>query len=60
MLEELIKAMKPYDRVEIAYKSGVSIQTINNLFSGAMKNPTIGTLEAIHNFIKEKEKENLE
>lgn len=57
MLEELINDLRGYDRVEVSYKSGVSIQTLNAIMSGANTNPTIRTVEALRSFIYAKRRE---
>ena len=57
MLSELIETLKKYDRAEIAYKSGVSIGTINALLSGANTNPNLKTLTALQDFVEKKVKE---
>lgn len=57
MLEELIEELKKHDRTEIAYKSGLSIGTVNQIMSGANKNPTLATLNALREFLDEKEGE---
>lgn len=57
MLDDLLEAMRKHDRVEMAYKSGVSIHTINRLMCGQDKNPTIKTVEALRKFCDEKEGE---
>lgn len=56
MLDELLAAMRRYDRVDMAYKSGVSIHTINRLMSGADSNPTIKTVEALRKYCDEQER----
>lgn len=58
MLSELIERLRKYRRSEIAEKSGVSIYTLNIIMSGANDNPTIKTVAALENFLKEKEKDN--
>lgn len=58
MLSELIERLRKYRRSEIAEKSGVSIYTLNIIMSGANDNPTIKTVAALENFLKEKEQEN--
>lgn len=55
MLDELILDMRKHDRVEMSYKSGVSIHTINKILSGSMTNPTIKTVGALRKFCDEKE-----
>lgn len=55
MLDELILDMRKHDRVEMSYKSGVSIHTINKILSGRMINPTIKTVGALRKFCDEKE-----
>lgn len=55
MLDELIKDLKKHDRAEIAYKSGVSLSTIDKLMCGAQKNPTLVTLQALRKFLDDKE-----
>lgn len=55
MLDELLAAMRRHDRVDMAYKSGVSIHTINRLMSGADSNPTIKTVEALRKYCDEQE-----
>lgn len=50
MLDDLLEVMRKHDRVEMAYKSGVSIHTINRLMCGQDKNPTIKTVEALRKF----------
>lgn len=57
MLEELIEELKKHDRTEIAYKSGLSIGTVNQIMSGANKNPTLATLNALRGFLDGKEVE---
>lgn len=57
MLSELIERLRKYRRSEIAEKSGVSIHTLNIIMSGANDNPTIKTVAALENFLKEKEQE---
>lgn len=58
MLKELIEDLKPYDKAEIAYKSGISFSTVNNIMSGRNNNPSIKAVEALRNFVNEKEQEN--
>ena len=55
MIEELVAELRKHDRVEICYKTGVSPSTLNTLISGANKNPTIKTLNALRKFLDEKE-----
>lgn len=54
MLENLLKELRKYDRAEIAYKSGVSIGTINALMSGANKDPKLSTITALKEFLESK------
>lgn len=56
MLDELLAAMRRYDRVNMAYKNGMSIHTINRLMSGADSNPTIKTVEALRKYCDEQER----
>lgn len=58
MLTELIESLRKYKRAEIVERSGVSLGTLNVIMSGANDNPTIKTVAALENFLKEKEKEN--
>lgn len=53
MLEKLILDLKKFKRVDICYKSGVSIATLNSIMSGANDNPTIKTVQSLQDFIKE-------
>lgn len=57
MLSELVDELKKYDRAEIAYRSGVSIGTVNNILSGSNKDPKLSTLTALQNFVESKKKE---
>lgn len=54
MLAELVAELKKYDRAEIAYKSGVSLATLNNIMSGANTNPTIKTVSMLQEFVERK------
>ena len=54
MIENLITELKGFDRTEIAYKSGVSIHTLNRILSGQNDNPTIKTVEALQKFVDSK------
>ena len=54
MLEELIAELRKHDRAEIAYKSGVSLGTINHLLSGANRDPKLSTVQALQNFLEQK------
>ena len=54
MIENLLKELRKYDRAEIAYKSGVSIGTINALMSGANKDPKLSTITALKEFLESK------
>lgn len=57
MLEELIAELRKHDRAEIAYKSGVSLGTINHLLSGANRDPKLSTVQALQNFLEQKNRE---
>lgn len=57
MLDELVAELRKHDRAEIAFKSGVSIGTINALMCGANKNPQLSTVEALQKFLEEKQNE---
>lgn len=57
MLDEIIQELKKHDRAEIAYKSKVSLGTINALLSGANKDPKLSTLTALREFLDSKENE---
>lgn len=57
ILQDLMNRLAPYKREEVAFRSGVSISTVNKLFSGAETNPTLETLTALANFADMKEKE---
>lgn len=57
MLKDLLTELRKYERAEVAYKSGVSIGTINALMSGANKDPKLSTLTALQSFLDSKEKE---
>ena len=57
MLEELIAELRKHDRAEIAYKSGVSLGTINRLLSGASRDPKLSTVQALQKFLEEKQQE---
>lgn len=57
MLDELIAELKKYDRAEIAYKSGVSLSTLNNIMSGFSTNPTIKTVQMLRDFLDSKKGE---
>lgn len=57
MLEELITELRKHDRAEIAYKSGVSLGTINHLLSGAARDPKLSTVQALQSFLEEKIRE---
>ena len=57
MLKQMVLDLQKYDRTEIAYKSGVSIHTLNRIMSGQNDNPTIKTVEALRGFIDSKENE---
>ena len=57
MLEELIAELRKHDRAEIAYKSGVSLGTINHLMSGANRDPKLSTVQALQNFLEQKNRE---
>lgn len=57
MLDELVAELRKHDRAEIAFKSGVSISTINGLMCGANKNPKLDTIEALQKFLEEKQNE---
>ena len=57
MLQELIAELRKHDRAEIAFKSGVSIGTINTLISGANKDPKLSTVQALQAFIETKQQE---
>lgn len=55
MLNDLIERLKKYNRTEIAYKSGVSSNTLAKIMSGANDNPTLKTIESLQAFLKTKE-----
>ena len=57
MLEELIAELRKHDRAEIAYKSGVSLGTINPRLSGASRDPKLSTVQALQNFLEQKNRE---
>ena len=57
MLEELIAELRKHDRAEIAYRSGVSLGTINHLLSGASRDPKLSTVQALQNFLDQKNRE---
>lgn len=57
MLEELIAELRKHDRAEIAFKSGVSLGTINGLLSGANKDPKLSTITALQGFVEQKKEE---
>ena len=57
MLEELIAELRKHDRAEISYKSGVSLGTINHLLSGARRDPKLSTVQALQNFLEQKNRE---
>lgn len=57
MLEELIAELRKHDRAEIAYKSGVSLGSINHLLSGAARDPKLSTVQALQKFLEEKDLE---
>lgn len=57
MLQELIAELRKHDRAEIAFKSGVSLGTINTLISGANKDPKLSTLVALQGFLDKKQQE---
>ena len=57
MLEELMAEVRKHDRAEVAYKSGVSIATLEGLLSGRNKNPKLSTMQALRGFLDQKEKE---
>lgn len=57
MLQELIKELRKHDRAEIAFKSGVSLGTINTLISGSNRDPKLSTLNALQAFIDMKKQE---
>lgn len=57
MLKELIAELRKHDRAEIAFKSGVSLGTINTLISGANKDPKLSTLTALRAFVDAKQQE---
>ena len=54
MLEELIAELRKHDRAEIAYKSGVSLGTINHLLSGGARDPKLSTVQALQKFLEDK------
>lgn len=57
MLKTLIEQLRKYNRTEIAYKAGVSPNTLALIMSGKNDNPTLKTVEALQKFVKEKENE---
>lgn len=57
MLKELIDEIRKYQREEVAYKTGISIGTLNSLLCGRNTNPTIKTVIALQKFLEEKNHE---
>ena len=57
MLEELVNKLRQYNRIEVSYKTGLSLSTLNNLMCGKSTNPTIETVEKLNDFIRSKENE---
>lgn len=57
MLEELVQDLRIHDRAEIAYKSGVSVSTVDKIMSGANKDPKLSTVVALRKFLDEKKAE---
>lgn len=57
MLEELVQDLRTHDRAEIAYKSGVSVSTVDKIMSGANKDPKLSTVVALRKFLDEKKAE---
>ena len=53
-MQELLDEVRKYSRIEVAYKTGVSLSTLNNLLAGNNTNPTIHTLNALRKFVDEK------
>lgn len=53
-LEELVNKLRGLDRVAMAYKTGVSLSTINKLLSGENTNPTFAVIAALHNYLESK------
>lgn len=51
-LEELITKMRRLDRVATAYRTGVSLSTINKLLSGGNTNPTLAVITALRNYVE--------
>lgn len=57
MLEELVERLAKCDVAEIAYKTGLSISTVSKILSGTNKNPNLKTVEALQEFLRNKEQE---
>lgn len=57
MIEGILDEVRKYNRTEVAYKTGLSISTLNNILGGRNTNPTLETVEKLQNFIKEKQDE---
>lgn len=55
ILNELVTELKKYDRKEIAFKTGVSFSTLNNLILyPESANPRLDTLTALREFVDSK------
>jgi len=56
-LEKILAEIRQYPREEVAYKSGVSLGTLNTLLSGANTNPTTQTVARLIDFLEGKKNE---
>ena len=57
MLQDLIQRIKKQDRAEMAFRTGVSIDTIRAIVSGRNSNPLLKTVVALSEYCNQKEKE---
>lgn len=57
MLKDLVERVKKQDKTEMAFKTGISIDTIRSIVSGRNSNPKIKTVISLMEFCDAKEAE---
>lgn len=54
-MKDVIDKLKSHDKMEIAYKTGLSMSTIEAIFRGYRSSVSVKTLSKLQKFIQDKE-----